>query len=201
MLLYLVLDTRRYRKREKHKVYGGLGFTISLNFSLYYYSQSCLYFFPIPYFIIYTIYYIKVSSCFYFLFCLKCLYMNEIIGFEFVKSSDYLSLKKKKKFVKDDLKYIFELAKRGVGIKDIATTLKYDVETLENNPTVVECIENGNAIFRCNLLSTQVDKALNTKDTKMLIWLGKQYLGQKDNTNDEFKSEQFIIECDVPDVK
>lgn len=156
-------------------------------------------FFPTTYFIIYTIYYIKVSSCFYFLFCLKWLYMNEIIGFEFVKSSDYLSLKKKKKFVKDDLKYIFELAKRGVGIKDIATTLKYDVETLENNPTVVECIENGNAIFRCNLLSTQVDKALNTKDTKMLIWLGKQYLGQKDNTNDEFKAESFVIECDIPD--
>ena len=127
--------------------------------------------------------------------------MNEIIGFEFVKSSDYLSLKKKKKFVKDDLKYIFELAKRGVGIKDIATTLKYDVETLENNPTVVECVENGNAIFRCNLLSTQVDKALNTKDTKMLIWLGKQYLGQKDNTNDEFKSESFVIECDIPNDK
>lgn len=163
--------------------------------------RHTIYFFPTTYFIIHTIYYIKVSSCFYFLFCLKCLYMNEIIGFEFVKSSDYLSLKKKKKFVKDDLKYIFELAKRGVGIKDIATTLKYDVETLENNPTVVECIENGNAIFRCNLLSTQVDKALNTKDTKMLIWLGKQYLGQKDNTNDEFKSEQFIIECDIPNDK
>ena len=127
--------------------------------------------------------------------------MNEIIGFEFVKSSDYLSLKKTKKLVKGDLKYIFELAKRGVGIKDIATTLKYDVETLENNPTVVQCVENGNAIFRCNLLSTQVDKALNTKDTKMLIWLGKQYLGQKDNTNDEFKSEQFIIECDIPNDK
>ena len=84
-------------------------------------------------------------------------------------------------------------------IKDIATTLKYDVETLENNPTVVECVENGNAIFRCNLLSTQVDKALNSKDTKMLIWLGKQYLGQKDNTNDEFKNESFVIECDIPD--
>jgi len=42
------------------------------------------------------------------------------------------------------------------------------------------------------LRNAQLDKAINSKDSTMLIWLGKQKLGQKESVN-EFKMSQEMM--------
>lgn len=128
--------------------------------------------------------------------------MNEIMlnGFDIINTSDYFKTKLKKKLDQKDLETIFIFAKNGLGSEDICKALKFDNEFFSSCKEIQSTIEQGNAIFRCNLLGAQVDKALKGNDTKMQIWLGKQYLGQKDNHDDEFKSESFIISNDIPEI-
>jgi hypothetical protein len=44
-------------------------------------------------------------------------------------------------------------------------------------------IEHAKNQFRANLRNAQFQKAVEEKNTQMLIWLGKQYLGQSDKVD------------------
>ena len=67
--------------------------------------------------------------------------------------------------------------------EEIASVLGTTVATLQNadnKDTFLECKQKGNANGKKSLRRTQFDIAKNGNAT-MAIWLGKQYLGQKEN--------------------
>ena len=66
--------------------------------------------------------------------------------------------------------------------EEIASVLGTTVATLQNadnKDTFLECKQKGNANGKKSLRRTQFDIAKNGNAT-MAIWLGKQYLGQKE---------------------
>lgn len=82
--------------------------------------------------------------------------------------------------------------------EEIASFLDTTVETLhnkENYEAFLECIKNGNNIGKVSLRQSQFN--LSKTNPTMAIWLGKQYLGQKDTieTTDTEKALDKI--CDA----
>ena len=77
--------------------------------------------------------------------------------------------------------------------EEIASFLGVTVETLHNKDnynTFLECIKNGQNIGKVSLRQNQFN--LSKTNPTMAIWLGKQYLGQKDNIVETTNSESAL---------
>ena len=77
-----------------------------------------------------------------------------------------------------DLKLVTNLAGIMCTIEEVAAVLEVPVSTLKNRPDVMEVFHRGLDLGRMSLRRKQFKMA--DKSASMLIWLGKQYLGQKD---------------------
>lgn len=78
---------------------------------------------------------------------------------------------------KNELATLRKLASIGSSDTEICHILKVHRQTLYKYQDI---IDEGKAILHGNLRRAQVEKALIEKDSRMLIWLGKQMLGQTD---------------------
>lgn len=80
--------------------------------------------------------------------------------------------------VKDiDPRQIWRLACLQCTLREISDVVGVAPSTISKN--FGELIEKGQSEGRKSLRRAQFEKALNGSD-RMLVWLGKQYLGQKD---------------------
>ena len=82
-----------------------------------------------------------------------------------------------------DLRQVEELARLGCTEEDMAAVLGVSVDTIQRRKRTSEefcgAIKRGQAATRNSLRRLQLKKALDGNVT-MLIWLGKQLLGQSD---------------------
>lgn len=84
--------------------------------------------------------------------------------------------------------------------EEIASVLDVTVEVLHNrlnHDAFLESYKNGKEEGKASLRRTQFELA--KKNANMAIWLGKQYLGQKDIVPNETKDEtpvQIIVEAE-----
>jgi hypothetical protein len=76
---------------------------------------------------------------------------------------------------------VYKLAAMGCNDREIATWFDVNEDTLRNNFS--EIIAKGREDLKQNLRRAQIKLALNGNAT-MLIWLGKNILGQSDNPVD-----------------
>lgn len=79
---------------------------------------------------------------------------------------------------------IFQLASYGLTREEIAAFCGCSASTLDHNPGYHNAIKEGHTCRNASLRKKQYDVAMNG-NVVMLIWLGKQYLGQTE------KVEQF----------
>lgn len=87
------------------------------------------------------------------------------------------------------------LARIGCTQEEIAAVLKCTPRTLRNR--FKEEIRSGMDEMRASIRRWQYMKAKDG-NVAMLIWLGKQYLGQKDRTEETHKAEVIEIERIAP---
>jgi hypothetical protein len=85
------------------------------------------------------------------------------------------------KHYKLDRDLIFKLATLHCTYKEIASVVGTSETTLEKRYSGI--IEKGRAEGKKSLRRAQMEKALQG-DVRMLIWMGKQYLDQKDSPED-----------------
>lgn len=94
---------------------------------------------------------------------------------------------------------------------DIAKVLKCSEDTVERyvkkrfDQTFAECQEQNRQMFRRNILAKQYELAMKS-DRVMLIWLGKQYLGQSEKieSSNVLKLEDVVFgekKKETPDQK
>ncbi len=88
-----------------------------------------------------------------------------------------------------DLDDVRELAAEGNTQEDIADLLGFSRSTFRTRKDVKDAYNDGMADLRSSLRHWQVLAAKNG-DTKMLIWLGKNLLKQKDVVPDEPVAEK-----------
>ena len=86
------------------------------------------------------------------------------------------------KHYKLDRDLIFKLATLHCTYKEIADVVGTSVTTLEKRYSGI--IDKGRSEGKKSLRRAQMEKALQG-DVRMLIWMGKQYLDQKDSPQDE----------------
>ena len=84
-----------------------------------------------------------------------------------------------------------ELAARGCTIEEIAGILGVNRDTLSDNFSAEVALGRNRLAER--LRGKQVDLALNGS-VPLLIWLGKQYLGQRDKADTVVREEVITIE-------
>lgn len=84
--------------------------------------------------------------------------------------------------VKDiDVELVWRLACIQCTLQEIADVVGVDIETIRKHYGPM--IEKGKSVGKKSLRRAQWDKALQGSD-RMLVWLGKQYLSQKDAPTD-----------------
>lgn len=88
-----------------------------------------------------------------------------------------------------DLDDVKDLAEQGNSAEHIAKVLGFSKSTLFGRKDVREAYEKGLAEMCVNLREWQMNCAKSGNVT-MLIWLGRQYLGQKDHP-DEYAQGQL----------
>jgi len=86
------------------------------------------------------------------------------------------------KTYKLDRDMIFKLATLMCTYDEIAFVVGTSAQTLQKRYSAI--VEKGRAEGRKSLRRAQYEKAVFDKDVRMLIWLGKQYLGQVDTPAD-----------------
>jgi hypothetical protein len=111
----------------------------------------------------------------------------------------------KKKEILTNEQTIESLAKCGLTNKEIAESLGYDENTLKRNFEIF--LTKGRANLKERLRKKQIEVALDG-NVVMLIWLGKQYLGQADKIEEtgdyKITFERVIVdrrsaaEIDIP---
>lgn len=85
--------------------------------------------------------------------------------------------------VKDiDRELVWRLACMQCTLQEIADATGVSIETVRRHFS--DLIEKGKSVGKKSLRRAQWDKALNG-DTRMQIFLGKNYLGQRDNPEDK----------------
>lgn len=86
--------------------------------------------------------------------------------------------------IKDvDKELVWRLASMMCTIGEIADVLGLPEKTVSNK--FGDLIDKGRSEGRKALRRAQFEKAVKDKDPRMLIFLGKQYLSQKDNPEDK----------------
>jgi hypothetical protein len=91
------------------------------------------------------------------------------------------------KTYKLDRDMIFKLATLMCTYDEIAFVVGTSAQTLQKRYSAI--VEKGRAEGRKSLRRAQYEKAVHDKDVRMLIWLGKQYLGQTDTVVDKENSD------------
>ena len=86
-------------------------------------------------------------------------------------------------------KQVEKLASYGLTNKEIADALAYDENTLKRKFEIF--LTKGKANLKQRLKRKQIDVALSG-NVSMLIWLGKQYLGQADKLDENGEYEIVI---------
>lgn len=89
-----------------------------------------------------------------------------------------------------DSKLVFELAKIHCTMKEISSVAGCSVDTLERR--FAEIIEKGQDEGKRSLRRLQWQQA-EKGNIQMLIWLGKQMLGQKDKQPEEATQVHFNV--------
>lgn len=85
---------------------------------------------------------------------------------------------------------IVELATLGCTDSEIAALAGLDEATVKRS--FAPLLKNGRAVLRHGLRKAQIEKAKGG-DTTMLIWLGKQYLDQRDKTEHSADPERPLV--------
>ena len=83
---------------------------------------------------------------------------------------------------KIDHDLVFKLASIHCSYEEIADVAGTSVPTLKKRFSKI--IDKGRAEGKKSLRRAQCEAAVEKKDVRMLIWLGKQLLGQTDQAND-----------------
>jgi len=87
---------------------------------------------------------------------------------------------------------VLGMAKLGCTDEEIADILQIA------EPKMQKCfrlqLDTGRAHIRVAMRKAQIEKAIQEKDTKMLIWLGKMYLGQREPKSDVDVTHNMKIE-------
>ena len=91
-----------------------------------------------------------------------------------------------------DIEQISKLAQIGCTYVEIAAFVGLDTTTL--NRRYKDIITKGHATMKRSLRRKQIEVAMDTGSVQMLIWLGKQNLGQTD------KVEQEITQTNTPNI-
>jgi len=99
-----------------------------------------------------------------------------------------------------DLKQIEAAASIGCTREEIAVIVGVSAKTLQRREEAKEAIANGQARMRASLRRLQWTKAKEGNVT-MMIWLGKQILGQKDRVEETHREEVVEIERIAPKPK
>lgn len=92
-----------------------------------------------------------------------------------------------------DYDMVTELAKIQCTQLEIASVLKIAVRTLQNDDEFMRIYKKGIEEGKMSLRRLQWKKA-NEGNTTMLVWLGKQYLGQKDKIETDDLSNRELLE-------
>lgn len=84
------------------------------------------------------------------------------------------------------------MAKLGCTTQEIADILRVTKDQIKTN----FCLEldSGRANIRAAIRKAQLEKAIQEKCSKMLIWLGKMYLGQREPKNEIDVSHNMKVE-------
>jgi len=99
-----------------------------------------------------------------------------------------------------DLKQIEAAASIGCTREEIAVIVGVSAKTILRREEAKEAIANGQARMRASLRRLQWTKAKEGNVT-MMIWLGKQILGQKDRVEETHREEVVEIERIAPKPK
>lgn len=83
-----------------------------------------------------------------------------------------------------DLDDVVELAAEGCTTKEIAAALGFSQGTLFGRKDIKDAYDRGREMLGVNIRHWQICAA-KSGNVQMLIWLGKQYLGQTDVKKDE----------------
>lgn len=98
-------------------------------------------------------------------------------------------------FDQHDMSTMKKLASIGCSDYEIASILKTDVRSLAPYKSIMD---EAKGELKATLRRAQFEKALVEKDSRMQIWLGKQYLGQTDkleaSTEHSIKPEIVIYD-------
>lgn len=97
-----------------------------------------------------------------------------------------------KDFVEKNRDLVERLAAIGTTNDELGFVLGVSQMTVTNN--FKEQLERGRANMRTALRKAQFESAVNDKNTTMLIWLGKNYLGQKEPRHDVHHSGDITFE-------
>jgi hypothetical protein len=93
-----------------------------------------------------------------------------------------------------------EIAEKGADTDDIGRSLNLTPQEWKqlrlDRPELEEAMHRGRARLRITILSYQFEKA-QLGDAKMLVWLGKQFLGQTEKTGKEKEAISFEREKEV----
>jgi hypothetical protein len=91
-----------------------------------------------------------------------------------------------------DMKIIETLASIGATQREMATVFSCSVDTIERRlaePANREILERGRSKFRVAIRRMQF-KSAEEGNVTMQIWLGKQYLGQRDKAHYEVATDE-----------
>lgn len=85
-----------------------------------------------------------------------------------------------------DEEQLLKLAQCGMTDDEMCNLLEISGETLHNFRAI---LKKGRSNLSQSIKRTQLQCALQEKNTTMLIWVGKQFAGQKDKQETEHKGE------------
>lgn len=97
-----------------------------------------------------------------------------------------------------DYDLVYKLARIFCTQEEIASVLDIHVRTLQRNPEFRHVFEKGKEEAKISLRRMQYKKAMDGNVT-MLIWLGKQYLGQLDKQ--KITQDLEVDQKQIPQIK
>lgn len=102
----------------------------------------------------------------------------------------------RKKLPIDPVK-VKELAQLGATVKEIAHFLRCSDTTI-NNRFQAE-LDEGRAALKVSIRRAQIRVAIEKESPVLLIWLGKQMLGQKETQDINFTEKKEVISDEIAD--
>lgn len=107
-----------------------------------------------------------------------------------IPDNEYITINDQ--FVEENKEQVVKMAQLGCTSKEIAHILNVKLERL--NYHFDKHLQDGRSNLRRALRKAQLESAINDRNTTMLIWLGKNYLGQKEPKHDVQHNVGITIE-------